>query len=70
MEKKSGGGKYSAWNQVGYIVEIPCSYPELTVRENLDIIRKLRGISDRKAVDHIIAGVTGTSLWWRYADHA
>jgi ABC-type multidrug transport system ATPase subunit len=27
------------WNNVGYVVEVPYSYPELTVRENLDIVR-------------------------------
>lgn len=42
------------WNDIGYLVEIPYSYPNLTVRENLDIIRRLRKISDRGAVDRII----------------
>ena len=39
---------------MGYIVETPYSYPELTVRENLEIVRKLRGISDKKCVDWIM----------------
>ena len=43
-----------SWNDIGYLVEIPYSYPNLTVRENLDIIRRLRKISDRGAVDRII----------------
>ncbi|NLJ78475.1 MAG: ABC transporter ATP-binding protein [Tissierellia bacterium] len=42
------------WNDVGYIVETPYSYPELTVRENLEIVRRLRGIEDRDCVDWII----------------
>jgi ABC-2 type transport system ATP-binding protein len=42
------------WNEVGYIVETPYSYPELTVRENLEMMRKLRGISDKKCLDWII----------------
>lgn len=42
------------WNDIGYLVEIPYSYPNLTVRENLDIIRRMRNISDRGAVDRII----------------
>lgn len=40
---------------MGYIVETPYSYPELTVRENLDIIGRLRGIRDTKCVDWIMS---------------
>jgi ABC-2 type transport system ATP-binding protein len=36
--EKLDGGNYRIWNRVGYIVEIPYAYPELTVRENLGII--------------------------------
>ena len=53
--EKIDGGNYRIWNQVGYIVEIPYSYPELTVRENLGIVCKLRGVSTNKNVDHIIS---------------
>lgn len=42
------------WNRVGYMVEIPYSYPELTVRENLDMMRNLRGLRDKAAVDRTI----------------
>jgi ABC-2 type transport system ATP-binding protein len=42
------------WKCVGSLVEIPYSYPELTVRENLDIIRRLRFIDDKKAIDNVI----------------
>jgi len=45
------------WKNVGYMVEVPSSYPDLTVRENLDIIRKLRSVSDRKATDTIIGNL-------------
>ncbi|MCL6571899.1 MAG: ABC transporter ATP-binding protein [Bacillus sp. (in: Bacteria)] len=48
-------GKISMWKDVGYIVETPYSYPELTVRENLEIIRRLRGIGDKKCVDWIMS---------------
>ena len=44
----------NAWRDVGYIVETPHSYPELTVRENLEIVRKLRGIKDKSRVNWII----------------
>lgn len=52
--KKVSSGSTSTWNEVGYMVETPYSYPELTVRENLDIIRKLRGIREKNSVDWII----------------
>lgn len=42
------------WNNVGYIVEIPHSYPDLTVKENLEIVRKLRGIEDKSCIDWIL----------------
>ena len=37
------------WGQVGHLVEAPAAYPELTVRENLEIARRLQGIADRQA---------------------
>jgi ABC-2 type transport system ATP-binding protein len=37
------------WRHVGHLVEMPAAYPELTVRENLDIARRLQAISDRGA---------------------
>lgn len=52
--KRIASGRYEIWNDVGYLVEIPYSYPELTVRENLEIIRKYRFINDRTAVDSVI----------------
>src|SRR5215831_3419691 len=42
------------WEQVGYLVETPHAYPELTVRENLEVFRRLRGLRDRHVVDRII----------------
>ncbi|MCF1684572.1 ABC transporter ATP-binding protein [Tetragenococcus halophilus] len=42
------------WQDVGYIVETPYSYPELTVRENLEIVRQLREIKDKYRIDWII----------------
>lgn len=47
-------GVYKMWEHVGYMVETPYSYPELTVEENLNIIRKLRLIDDPHAVPRII----------------
>ena len=42
------------WEKTGYLVEIPYSYPNLTVRENLEIIRRLRFLPDRSSVDKIL----------------
>jgi len=51
---KVNPGNPGMWSKVGYLVEVPYSYPDLTVRENLEIIRRLRFIKDRKSVDSII----------------
>jgi ABC-2 type transport system ATP-binding protein len=42
------------WAQVGHLVESPSAYPELTVRENLDIARRLHNKQDPKIVDEVI----------------
>jgi ABC-2 type transport system ATP-binding protein len=42
------------WARVGYLVETPAAYPELTVRENLDVVRRLRRLADRRALDDVI----------------
>jgi len=52
--RKVGPGSSDLWEKVGYIVETPSSYPELTVWENLEIMRRLRGIQDKKTVDAVI----------------
>ena len=42
------------WNSVGYLVEIPYCYPDLTVKENLELFRRLRFLGDRGSVGKII----------------
>jgi ABC-2 type transport system ATP-binding protein len=42
------------WARVGYLVEVPHAYPQLTVRESLEIVRRLRHLPGRDAVDRII----------------
>ena len=42
------------WNRVGHMVESPSAYPELTVRENLEIARRLHGLADRQATKRVI----------------
>lgn len=42
------------WNDVGYLVETPFSYPNLSVKENLEVIYKLRGLKDKSVIDSTI----------------
>ncbi len=42
------------WSRVGHLVEMPAAYPELTVRENLEIARRLQGISEKNATPRVI----------------
>jgi len=46
------------WAQVGHLVESPSAYPELTLRENLDMARRLHGKADVKLVDEVIERLT------------
>ena len=57
------GGR-GPWARVGHLVESPSAYPELSVRENLDVARRLHGIPNPKVVDDVIEQLTLTS----YAD--
>ena len=47
-------GQRSIWQRVGYMVEIPHAYPDLTVKENLEIFRQLRQMKDTGFVEKII----------------
>lgn len=47
-------GVRDVWSDVGYLVERPTAYSELTVRENLELARRLRKVDDRRAVDRVI----------------
>jgi ABC-2 type transport system ATP-binding protein len=47
-------GATNLWRRVGHLVESATAYPELTVRENLDIARRLSGMRDASAVDRVI----------------
>jgi ABC-2 type transport system ATP-binding protein len=62
--RKINSGSTDNWKDTGYLVEIPYSYPELTVRDNLEIIRRLRYINDTKAVERTMEKLSLT----RYAD--
>jgi ABC-2 type transport system ATP-binding protein len=47
------GGK-GPWERVGYLVETADAYPELSVRENLEALRRLRPGAPPQAVDQAI----------------
>ena len=48
-------GQRAIWQRVGYMVETPHAYPDLTVRENLEIFRRLRQLKDADTVEKITA---------------
>jgi len=48
-------GQRAIWRRVGYLVETPHAYPDLSVRENLEIIRRWRKLSEAGAVARIMA---------------
>ena len=58
------------WERVGYLVEAPTAYPELSVTENLEVVRRLRGIANPRSVARVVerlglapyAGRTARSL--------
>jgi ABC-2 type transport system ATP-binding protein len=47
-------GQSSIWQRVGYLVETPHAYPDLTVRENLEIVRRWRRLKDPNSVEKIM----------------
>ena len=47
-------GERSIWKRVGYMVGTSHAYPDLTVRENLEVVRRLRKLKNAAAVDNVI----------------
>jgi ABC-2 type transport system ATP-binding protein len=54
LDQPIGPNGRGPWRQVGYMVERPSAYPELSVRENLEIARRLQKIADRSATPKAI----------------
>ncbi|HEY5158359.1 MAG TPA: ATP-binding cassette domain-containing protein [Anaerolineales bacterium] len=54
LQKSIRLGSQEPWAQVGYLVETPHAYPELTVRENLEAARRLHPGTDMKAINQVI----------------
>ncbi|MCA9998032.1 MAG: ABC transporter ATP-binding protein [Anaerolineales bacterium] len=60
-------GRPQPWHSVGYLVEAPYAYPELSVYENLEMVQRLRPGTDYQAIDRIIGQLGLTSYATRRA---
>jgi ABC-2 type transport system ATP-binding protein len=54
FDERVHAGATGLWRRVGHLVESATAYPELTVRENLDVARRLAGIGERAVVGRMI----------------
>ena len=54
MNKRVKMGSREPWAQVGYMVEIPHAYPELTVVENLEVARRLHPGTSPQAIQRVV----------------
>jgi ABC-2 type transport system ATP-binding protein len=61
--QKIGRTSQQIWQDVGYMVETPYAYPELTVKENIEIIATLRRITCANAIPMVMEQLSLT----RYA---
>lgn len=64
LGQEIGPGGRGLWSRVGYLVESPSAYPELTVLETLEVARRLQGLPDPKVTSRAIEQVRITA----YAD--
>lgn len=64
LGEKVGPHGRGPWRRVGHLVEAPTAYPELTVRENLEIARRLHRITDPNTTTRVIERLRLTT----YAD--
>ncbi|MBL7780507.1 MAG: ABC transporter ATP-binding protein [Saprospiraceae bacterium] len=46
--------RFDKWNEVGYLVETPYSYPQLTVLENLRVYYQLRQLKNQGLIDLVL----------------
>ncbi len=68
LGRRIGPGETSVFGRVGYLVETATAYPNLTVRENLDIQRRLTG-APKTAVADAIERLGLSQYADRRADH-
>ena len=47
-------GSTAIWQRVGHLVESATAYPDLSVRENLEVARRLQGVADPDVVARLI----------------
>lgn len=64
LGERVNSGSFELWKKVGCQVESAHAYPELTVFENLELHRRLRGMKDPQAVTRVMEIV----MLGRYAD--
>jgi ABC-2 type transport system ATP-binding protein len=58
---------HGPWAKVGYLVETPSHYPELTVRESLESLSRLRALADPGIVSRIMERLSLTQYAGRRA---
>lgn len=54
LDQAVGPNGRGPWARVGHLVESPSAYPELTVRENLELARRLHGTKDPRATTRVL----------------
>lgn len=54
LDQAVGPNGRGPWARVGHLVETPSAYPELSVYENLEVARRLHGVSDSAATTRVI----------------
>ena len=54
MGEKVDAGNYTLWGKVGYLEEVTF-YPYLTIMENLEIARRMQGISNKGAIQLVVS---------------
>jgi ABC-2 type transport system ATP-binding protein len=54
LDQVVGPNGRGPWAQVGHLVESPSAYPELSVRENLEVSRRLHGVVDPASISRVI----------------
>lgn len=64
LDQAVGPNGRGPWAKVGHLVESPSAYPELSVRENLEVSRRLHGVTDPASISRVIEQLSLAS----YAD--
>ena len=54
MEKQDRGEIEKVRNKIGCMIEYPAYYGDLTAKQNLEVVRLARGITDKGAIDKVL----------------